>query len=238
MSGPRSTPTGAWWWSCRTDEVPEGDGWLTGQEQTVLEGLEFPKRREDWLLGRWTAKQAVAAYLAMRGKGLPAEQIEIRAAPDGAPEAFGEDRPLSVSISISHREGLGLCTVTAPDISPGCDVERIEPRSDAFIRDYLNHPEQAVLRAAGARYRDLLANLYWSAKESALKVLREGLRQDPLQWAVVPRGVGEGDPGVWNRLTVEGKGGRAFQGWWQRRGDDVLTFLSDPAVPRPSPLKE
>ncbi|MFO7768764.1 MAG: 4'-phosphopantetheinyl transferase superfamily protein [bacterium] len=216
----------------------EGADWLTGPEQEVLEGLDFPKRREEWLLGRWTAKGAVAAYLRMKGGGIQPSEIEIRAAGDGAPEAYHRGEPLPVRLSLSHREGVGLSVVTGPDISPGCDVEHIEPRSGAFVRDYLNLPEREALRSAPEGRRDLLANLYWSAKESALKVLRQGLRQDPLQWAVLPRGLEGGSPGTWKHLTVEGQGGLAFQGWWRWAEGKVLTFLSDPAVPQPDPLPE
>ena len=39
-------------------EVPADDEWLTGAEHDVLAGLTMAKRRADWRLGRWTAKDA------------------------------------------------------------------------------------------------------------------------------------------------------------------------------------
>ncbi len=102
MTGPISPPTGAWWLTRRAEDVAEGTDWLTAPEREVLEGLEFPKRRADWLLGRWTAKAAVATYLGLRGRQVPASNIEVRAAADGAPEAYRRGDPLPVRLSLSQ----------------------------------------------------------------------------------------------------------------------------------------
>ena len=60
----------------------------------------------------------------------------------------------------------------------GCDLEIIEPRSDAFVADYFTTEEQALIARASAADRPRLLALLWSAKESALKALHEGLRLD------------------------------------------------------------
>ena len=46
-----------WLTACAAD-VPAGDAWLSAAERHVQSGLRIEKRRADWRLGRWTAKQA------------------------------------------------------------------------------------------------------------------------------------------------------------------------------------
>jgi 4'-phosphopantetheinyl transferase len=206
---------------CREDEVPAGDGWLSRPELEVQAGLRFPKRRAEWRLGRWIAKRAVATAL---GKDLPAAGVEIRADHDGAPQAWAGDRPMPVSISISHREGRGLCAVVLdPAVAVGCDLELIEPRSDAFVADYFTDAERAFVRASGPNGRALAANLLWSAKESALKALREGLRIDTRSVEVhFPRLVGLSE---WTAFEAR-YAATTLQGWSALAGDLVLTVAS------------
>ena len=68
----------------------------------------------------------------------------------------------------------------------GCDLEMIEPRSDAFVADYFTVEEQALVARASAADRSRLLALLWSAKESALKALRAGLRLDTRCVIVIP----------------------------------------------------
>jgi len=39
--------------------------------------------------------------------------------------------------------------VAARTAAVGCDIEIVEPRSDAFVRDYLTEPERRLVAAAG-----------------------------------------------------------------------------------------
>ena len=43
-------------------DLPPHREWLSPAENERLAGLEVSKRRQEWLLGRWTAKQVLAAY--------------------------------------------------------------------------------------------------------------------------------------------------------------------------------
>jgi hypothetical protein len=44
-------------------DVPPQNDWLSPAETALLNAMRFAKRRTDWRLGRWTAKNAVAVYL-------------------------------------------------------------------------------------------------------------------------------------------------------------------------------
>ena len=116
--------------------VPRHDEWLTDAERVVLEGLRFEKRRDDWRLGRWTAKQAVIAYAGSLGRLVGPASVEVLAREDGSPRAV-LDRRSEVALSLSHSAGIGFA-VAGPSAPVGCDVELVQARSRAFVQDL--HP--------------------------------------------------------------------------------------------------
>ena len=162
-----------------SSEVPPSDDWLCPEEEAKLAELRFAKRRGDWRQGRWTAKRALDLAWQREHSGLPPRWL-VRAAADGAPEAFFADgEPAPFLISLSHSGGLAMAAVAGREHSLlGCDVERIEPRSDELVAQFFTPDEQRGVHAVGEEGRALAACLIWSAKESALKALRSGLRAD------------------------------------------------------------
>ena len=113
-------------------------------------------------------------------------EIEIRPASSGAPEVFIANEPAAVTVSISHRSGAAICAVAMTGVELGCDQEVIEARSEAFVADYFTESEQALVARVCEAERSRLVTLLWSAKESALKALREGLRLDTRSVTVSP----------------------------------------------------
>lgn len=111
-----------------------------------------------------------------------AAEVEIRAAPDGAPQVLLGGRPARLAVSLSHRAGLALCAVAPAATALGCDLEVVEPRGDAFVADYLTAAERALVERAGPADRALAVALVWSAKESALKALRRACAWTPVTW--------------------------------------------------------
>jgi len=244
------------YWLEQTEaDVPAENDWLSANEAVCLNTLRFPKRRADWRLGRWTAKCALSAYLSVPAALESFKEIEICAAPDGAPEAFVGGRPARVSISLSHRSGIAICAVAASDVYLGCDLEMVERRSDAFIADYFTAKEQARVARATAGERDRIVTLLWSAKECALKALRTGLRMDTRSVIVnpfIPSVAGDG----WSPMIVRHVGyclpkdrlpddghsegryldGHVFHGWWQDADNVVRTIVATPPPDSPLPL--
>jgi 4'-phosphopantetheinyl transferase len=238
---PERTASVGWLLEIAADVPPE-DTWLVERERVVLSGLRVVKRRDDWRLGRWTAKRAVARAVGLRAAMISRHEVsfdpgrlEIRAASGGAPEALLDGRPAPVAISISHAAGRGLCVVAPADVVVGCDVERIEPRSAAFVADYFDSRERALVEDAPAADRARLATLLWSAKESALKALGEGLRFDTRSVAVRA----EVDPHgpAWRALAAHHHdSGRGFAGWWREVDGLILTLLAWPRIDEPVEL--
>jgi 4'-phosphopantetheinyl transferase len=224
-------------WLEQTDaDVPPGDGWLGAAEAARLQELRFPKRRAEWRLGRWTAKRAVAGYLDLALHHAALAAVEIRAATSGAPEAFVGGKPAPVAISLSHRDGLAICAVALPGTAVGCDLEIVESHSDAFAADYFLPEERRLVADAPATERFRLLTLLWSAKESALKALHEGLRLDTRSVVATPSdALSVGGTG-WYPLQVRCLGGQTFQGWWQRKGNIVQTMVAAPSPAPPVPI--
>ena len=186
---------------------------LQGDRPGTLDWLAAGER-EDFLLGRWAAKRLLSSALGCA----PGSAMEIRAASSGRPEAFLDGQPLRLSLSISHREGLALAAIDEAGRPLGADLEAVEPRSDAFVRDYFTRKEIAAV-AAGER--NLLANLIWSAKESALKALGVGLTLDTRAVEVeLAPGTGSG----WRAFQLHGAA--EWGGWWRSDGAHILTLVS------------
>jgi 4'-phosphopantetheinyl transferase len=216
-----------WLLQCRED-MPEPDGWLSTEERSAMSTLRFERRRDDWLLGRWTSKKALAMML---DPALALPRISVLAAADGAPEAFLDGHPLDASLSISHRDGVAVAAVRDGGRPLGCDIELVEHRAPVFALDYLTPGELSQLHAWPDV--DLAVTVLWSAKESVLKTIRSGLRDDPLSVEASPE---PGPGGAWRPAGALHKGDR-FHGWWRREDGFVVTMASAEELPIPRLLQ-
>lgn len=222
------------WLVARLEDLPPDPGWLSAGERETARTLRVEKRRQDWLLGRYTAKLAVATYSGAHGDALA--RWEIRADRDGAPRVWHDGRVAGPAISLSHSGGQALCVVAPPGLAPGCDLERIEPRGDAFVETFFTARECAWLAAAGDADQTLLVTLLWSAKESALKALRHGLRKDTRSVDVTAQCEDRSDQ--WQPLSIENtESSRLLHGWWRTAAGFVLTVAADHATTVPRALE-
>lgn len=240
----RDSPAGTTSWLARGEhEVPDSADWLTADEAGAAAGIRFTKRRTEFLLRRWVCKQAVAA-----AAGLPADlpslaRIEVMNRPSGAPYVRVEGAPLGLDVSLTDRAGWAVCLVGVALGRLGCDLEIVEPRSAGFTADFLTVAEQGHVASLPAADRDAAANLIWSAKESALKVLQTGLRRDTRSVEVVvgaaaDEAADDDDEAGWGRLEIRTVEGGRFSGWWRRYGTFLLTVASERPLPAPTPLAD
>jgi len=250
-----------YWLQQTAPDMPGDHDWLSAREQVQLDSMRFPKRRAEWQLGRWTAKLAIAACLQLPADLHSLASIEVRPAPTGAPETFLGNQWAPVTISLSHRDGKAICAVAPDGGTLGCDLELIEPHSEAFIADYFTTEEQVLVAQAAAADRPWLATLLWSAKESALKALRTGLRLDTRSVIVslvdaLGNQYEDGEVGAsevfiknsafaacqadtvndWRPLQVRHIHDQTFCGWWQRTGNLLRTIVAAPPPARPCML--
>ncbi len=231
-------------WLARGEiELPDHDRWMSPREREQVTSIRFTKRRQEYLTRRWTAKHAVAAVLD--GPSEPTESldrlaaIEIRNHPSGAPWIAVHGKPVELEISLSDRAGWAICVVGADGDGNGLgiDLEVVEPRSERFVDDYLTPAEQRWVRSQlSADSRDAAANLIWSAKEAALKVLQVGLRADTRTIEVTVHDGDGTETAGWAPLTMVGHGGERFHGWWRRDGAFLLTIASRSGLAPPASL--
>lgn len=210
------------WLSRSLADVPADDGWLTPAERDVLAAMKIAKRRRDWRLGRFTAKAAVAAWLDVEPS-----RVEVLAGPGGGPVVGVHGAPAAVSLSLSHRAERALAVVSGAGASIGCDLEVVEPRSAAFVTEWLAPPEQALVRGAGAERRALLANLIWTAKEASAKAQGEGLRLNVRHAVVEPALDVPPAAGGWRPLRVAWTSGeRVDLGFWRAEPRWVMAVVA------------
>ncbi|NBC15682.1 MAG: 4'-phosphopantetheinyl transferase superfamily protein [Bacteroidetes bacterium] len=233
-SGDATTPL---YWLIQTqDDLPPDDDWLAASERAVLETLRFERRRASWRLGRWTAKCALSAFLTPTQGSVPPATLAVLASESGAPVSYLYDDPLPAALSISHRNGLACSAVAPSGVALGCDLEAIEPRTEAFVADYLTPDEQAMVADRPEHDRAFWTNLIWSAKESALKALQTGLRLDTRRVIVQ---VLPPTPATapWHPLRVQYPDqDRTFEGWYRRFERHVLTVVATPSPTVPVSL--
>lgn len=192
------------------------------------------KRRRDWALGRRTAKQLLLELVLDRlGWRLTHDQITILPHADGWPIAsmssLGDSAP-AVTLSISHSHERAFCAVLEErDQLLGADIELVESRSDAFVKEYFTSLEQQFLAAAPSDQVDALTNAIWSGKEAALKAIRRGLAEDTRLVSCLPHPAMSADAEwlpmrvVWNKERIE-RPMPDLSGRWRRIDSFVLTL--------------
>ena len=181
-------------------------GLLSPREEAILAGLTFLPRRRKWLLGRWAAKRLLGE-LAAEDHGLVAglvrnedwhRQLSILNDEAGVPyvDREGQGR-LLLSLSISHRGDWGLAAIAIePGACIGADLETVEPRDPALVRQFFSESEAARVGRTGGRDAERTIARVWSAKAAVLKALGLGLRHDTRDIVVgdevdAPAGVAE-----------------------------------------------
>lgn len=201
-------------------DLPGDLGWLHPGELSFMGTLRFENRRNDWLLGRWTAKRALLSFLENEGLALEMKDISIRKTASGAPAAeFGIPVP-PCSLSLSHRAGHAIAVAAWGDMQIGCDLELIEPRSEAFIADYFSDRERELIR----KDPPFFSNLLWCVKESVMKATGEGMRINPGRIEVEVEGH-VNEEGVQRALARLDPGGEVYSGCWKAEGGFVRVVV-------------
>lgn len=160
----------------RMTDLPDHNDWLGPAEKATLSDFRVAKRLLDWRLGRWTAKCAVSAYLGWSKERM--RDIQISSLPSGAPKVDAPEKTEAPQISISHSSNSCLCVVGVPRYRIGCDIEKVETRSQSFIETFFTPAEVLALTPLSSDDKKILVNIMWSTKESYLKSTREGLTRD------------------------------------------------------------
>ncbi len=195
--------------------------YLTPAEQMQLSKIRFAARRSDWLLGRWTVK-----HLLTKVTGRPLAQLEIRQEEEGAPYVWLDNHRLDGSISISHRDGSAFCAYCPSAAGAvGADLEKVEPRSAGFERDYFTPAELAWLAGLPGADQTAGVALIWSLKEAALKALKKGLRLDTRVIEVQPGAAARLKSAGWHTAEITSPvAAGPWRAAWKIAGEWVWTL--------------
>lgn len=221
------------WLVCGSQDVPRSRDWLSAAESDRAGELRFTKRRDEYLLRRWAGKQALASVVGLAPEPGSLARIEVLNHEDGSPYGLVDGAPVRQAISLTDRAGWAVCAVAPESSGLGCDLELVEPRSQGFVVDFLTTAEQDHLARVSASDLDVVTNVLWCAKESALKALATGLRRDSR--SVEVRLGGTLEEGSWLTLSLSVDGAQQLGGWWRRDGSFVLTLVS--AQPTTPPVR-
>lgn len=207
------------------------DGFLSRAEIVHFATLRTHKRRSEWLLGRWTAKQLIRSAVP-GGAGVVNHAISIERGEDGAPVVVAPALP-PLTVSISHAHGFAMCAVALGEgVLLGVDIELIAPRSTAFVLDYFTDEERASIEALPFVARSTAVNAIWSAKEATLKALHLGLKVDTRRVGCPVRIENLDVNDVWSdfQITCDWQNLPCspvdLQGWIRLKGDYVLTLVA------------
>lgn len=144
--------------------LPPADGILSPQEQTYFKTLRFPKRRTEWLGGRFALKQLTARELNIADLRV----IEMLPQDSGKPTLTVGGKPVALAYSITHSNGFAVAAVSADEKYLGIDLEKIEHRIAAWARDFF-HPDELTENT------DEFLTALWTQKEALVKLLGTGL---------------------------------------------------------------
>lgn len=138
---------------------------LNPAELAYLGDLQFPRRRESFLLGRFAAKQALGAAV---GRADLADLEIIKG-------VFDQPVPLApAELSIAHSEGAAVAVACQAGHPIGIDLEFIDPTKADALTSCVTPAEEALVRCVPEPL-EVRRYLLWTIKESLSKVLRCGL---------------------------------------------------------------
>ncbi|MEM6533779.1 MAG: SDR family NAD(P)-dependent oxidoreductase, partial [Myxococcota bacterium] len=182
------SPAPDWLWvelseiEAKLDKDKRGtlEKYLSPTERGRFDALKTRKRQLEWLAGRIAAKRLIReVHFSGEGAVVSYAAITVQTNSLGAPEiTIVGEKGEEPRVSISHSAGVAAALVARePGLAPGIDVEAIESRSDAFVRDYFTEFERGQIEREPAR-RDARVTAIWAVKEAIMKSLGIGARVD------------------------------------------------------------
>lgn len=142
---------------------------LHPQELNYYETLIFEKRKKSYLLGRYSAKQAICAFV---GEENPRNTL-IKHGFFNHPIVTNTNNQ-NVQVSISHCDDIGAAVAFPEDFPMGIDVERIDLNKANVLESQMTEKEKELIKSFPYSYSTMLIFL-WTVKEALSKVLKTGM---------------------------------------------------------------
>jgi phosphopantetheinyl transferase len=150
-------------------------------------------RREEWLLGRIAAKDALREW-AFHQHQLTLASADIELSADARPVAHAPGHPALKlpPVSISHSRGGAVAMVGEPGAACGLDYQRLDHVDPALLAaGGLNPREHALLTRFTGEALTRATVALWCAKEAAAKSAGLGFAGRPQDWVVSHLGDGD-----------------------------------------------
>ncbi len=186
-------------------EMPPPERWLGSDELAELGCWRSPARRDDWLRGRYLAKDRLAEWLEVSIADPREIQILSRHPITGRGQAPRVQLPQSAdsgTISLAHSDGFAAVAWSkSSDRRVGIDLVRRSPLFTGFLDMWFTERERQLF--ATAEPDEPL--YFWAAKEALFKSLPTH-RFQPRRLALKRRPCGElepTDPRIHERWTTE-----------------------------------
>jgi 4'-phosphopantetheinyl transferase len=187
---------------------------LHPEELEIFRALKIERRQISYLLGRYTAKAALAKCVGPR---FEPSMVPIASGIFNQPVVHGHtSRPLGVSIS--HSDCL-VCSLAYPEEHPmAIDVEEIDVARTKVMMTQIGCDEAALAQSV-CESPDVAATVVWTAKEALSKALRCGMTCPYELLEIVELEVS----GNYYAGRFKNFAQYKFQSW--RRGESVITIV-------------
>ncbi|ACI58050.1 4'-phosphopantetheinyl transferase (plasmid) [Rhizobium leguminosarum bv. trifolii WSM2304] len=173
---------------------------LSQDERDRAAAYRFEADRASFMAGRYLLRQLLSLSI-----GTAPAKLVLSRDKDGKLRLEGRDTP---QFSLANADGLVTVAVASGCDHVGIDCERIDVEiEEAAVASYCSRDEQRWLAELPTRDRAQAAVALWTLKESHLKALGVGLREDPRNMAFawkdgVPVMVDDGDR-LWHHRLIE-----------------------------------
>lgn len=137
-------------------------------ELSYFESLAFERRQKSYLLGRYCAKQAIAAYLNKADMN----QFLIKHGVFEQP-IVQHSSDKNIQVSISHSDEWGGAIAFPEEHPMAIDLEKIDPDKKKTIRTQCTPKELGLIKSLPTSTIDQFT-IIWTVKESLSKVLKCG----------------------------------------------------------------
>jgi phosphopantetheinyl transferase len=147
---------------------------LSPQELDCFEKFSMPKKKLQWLAGRYAIKRAL-----QKGNRLPKKRLDFNGIDVLSRENSAPYLPQFPDLRISITHSFPYCIGVVSNHAIGVDLEKIMELSGSLIYQYF-HPNEikSLTEKAGTEDYRTRAIIYWTRKEAVSKLLKLGLKMD------------------------------------------------------------
>jgi acyl transferase domain-containing protein/phosphopantetheinyl transferase (holo-ACP synthase) len=157
--------------------------YMSGPDREFYDKLGSPKSQRENIISRITLKDAVRSYVADGGDMMHPIEFYCTHDDNGKPYVIGYGRAASkvdcLHVSIAHKGNASAAIAAREPV--GIDLERIEEKSESFIKMAYTDSEIELLK--GMEGPEAVIR-FWVAKEASAKKTGFGLRGDPKSYEV------------------------------------------------------